>query len=96
MQEAVDWKKKGDIAFRRKDFSEAIDCYTQFLDLGMISATVFVRRSLCYLMSKMGKEALDDAMKAQRHFTSVVRCIVSPVCCSCCPWNGEGIPYRTY
>lgn len=37
----------------------------QFLDLGMISATVFVRRSLSYLMSNMAKEALDDAMKAQ-------------------------------
>ncbi|XP_019098075.1 PREDICTED: probable serine/threonine-protein kinase At5g41260 isoform X3 [Camelina sativa] len=65
MQEAINSKKKGDIAFRRKDFSEAIEFYTQFLDLGMSSATVFVRRSLSYLMSNMAKEALDDAMKAQ-------------------------------
>ncbi|VVA89613.1 unnamed protein product [Arabis nemorensis] len=65
MHEAINSKKKGDIAFRRKDFNEAIEFYTQFLDLGMISATVFVRRSLSYLMSNMAKEALDDAMKAQ-------------------------------
>lgn len=37
----------------------------QFLDLGMISATVYVRRSLSYLMSNMEKEGLEDAMKAQ-------------------------------
>ncbi|KAL0700442.1 hypothetical protein Bca4012_056564 [Brassica carinata] len=65
MQEAVESKKKGDIAFRQKELKEAIEFYTQFLDLGMISATVFVRRSLSYLMSNMEKEALDDAMKAQ-------------------------------
>lgn len=29
MQEAINSKKKGDIAFRRKDFSEAIEFYTQ-------------------------------------------------------------------
>ncbi|KAH0905346.1 hypothetical protein HID58_037173 [Brassica napus] len=66
MQEAVEWKKKGDVAFRQKDLKEAIECYTQFLDLGMISATVYVRRSVSYLMmSNMAKEALEDAMKAQ-------------------------------
>ncbi|CAN8306505.1 unnamed protein product [Cochlearia groenlandica] len=65
MEEAIKSKKKGDTAFIRKNFSEAVEFYTQFLELGMISATVFVRRSLSYLMSNMGKEALDDAMKAQ-------------------------------
>ncbi|CAN6876414.1 unnamed protein product [Brassica oleracea] len=66
MQEAVEWKKKGDVAFRQKDLKEAIELYTQFLDLGMISATVFVRRSLSSLMmGNMAKEALEDAMKAQ-------------------------------
>lgn len=29
MQEAVHSKRKGDIAFRRKDFSKAIEFYTQ-------------------------------------------------------------------
>ncbi|KAF8113020.1 hypothetical protein N665_0058s0116 [Sinapis alba] len=65
MEEAVESKKKGDIAFRQKDLKEAVAFYTQFLDLGMISATVYVRRSLSYLMSNMEKEGLEDAMKAQ-------------------------------
>lgn len=29
MHEAINSKKKGDIAFRRKDFNEAIEFYTQ-------------------------------------------------------------------
>lgn len=38
----------------------------QFVDLGMKSATVLVRRSLSYMMSSnMAREALEDAMKAQ-------------------------------
>lgn len=37
----------------------------QFIDGGMISPTVCARRSLCYLMSDMPKEALDDAIQAQ-------------------------------
>ncbi|KAH0908171.1 hypothetical protein HID58_031492 [Brassica napus] len=65
MQESLNFKKKGDVAFRQKDFREAIECYTQFIDGGMISPTVCARRSLCYLMSDMPKEALDDAIQAQ-------------------------------
>lgn len=45
--------------------------HLQFIDVGtMVSPTVFARRSLCYLMSDMPQEALNDAMQAQ---------IVSPV-----------------
>ena len=29
MQESLNFKKKGDVAFRQKDFREAIECYTQ-------------------------------------------------------------------
>jgi len=43
----------------------------QFIDVGtMVSPTVYVRRSLCYLMSNMPDEALNDAMQAQ---------VISPV-----------------
>ncbi|KAL5796210.1 hypothetical protein ACOSQ2_001030 [Xanthoceras sorbifolium] len=71
MQETLNSKKKGDVAFRQKDFREAIECYTQFIDVGtMVSPTVYARRSLCYLMSDMPQEALNDAMQAQ---------IISPV-----------------
>ncbi|RDX74899.1 putative serine/threonine-protein kinase [Mucuna pruriens] len=71
MQDTLNCKKKGDVAFRQKDFRLAIDCYTQFIDAGtMVSPTVYARRSLCYLISDMPQEALNDAMQVQ---------VVSPV-----------------
>ncbi|KAJ7962378.1 Kinase family protein [Quillaja saponaria] len=66
MQETLNSKKKGDIAFRQKDFRLAIEWYSQFIDVGtMVSPTVFARRSLSYLMSDIPQEALNDAMQAQ-------------------------------
>ncbi|CAM8876829.1 unnamed protein product [Rhodiola kirilowii] len=66
MQDTLDSKKNADVAFRKKDFSTAIDCYTQFIEVGtMISPTVHARRSLSYLMNNMPKEALEDAVQAQ-------------------------------
>ncbi|KAF7810291.1 serine/threonine-protein kinase BSK7-like [Senna tora] len=71
MQETLNSKKKGDSAFRHKDFKTAIDSYTQFIDVGtMVSPTVYARRSLSYLMNNMAEDALKDALQAQ---------IVSPV-----------------
>ncbi|XP_044476572.1 serine/threonine-protein kinase BSK8-like [Mangifera indica] len=71
MQETLNAKKKGDAAFRHKDFRASIECYTQFIDVGtMVSPTVFARRSLSYLMSDMPQEALNDALQAQ---------VISPV-----------------
>lgn len=66
IQETLNSKKRGDAAFRAKDFTTAIDCYTQFIDGGtMVSPTVFARRCLSYLMNDMPQEALGDAMQAQ-------------------------------
>ncbi|XWS38369.1 hypothetical protein CRYUN_Cryun19dG0125400 [Craigia yunnanensis] len=65
MQETLTSKKKGDVAFRHKDFRAAVECYTQFIDVGtMVSPTVYARRSLSYLMSGMPQEALSDALQA--------------------------------
>ncbi|XVF10609.1 hypothetical protein REPUB_Repub07fG0197300 [Reevesia pubescens] len=57
MQETLTSKKKGDVAFRHKDFRAAIECYTP--------PTVYARRSLSYLMSDMPQEAVNDALQAQ-------------------------------
>ncbi|GMH29741.1 hypothetical protein Nepgr_031584 [Nepenthes gracilis] len=66
MQETLNSKKKGDAAFRQKDFKAAIKCYSQFIDFGtMASPTIYARRSLCYLLSDMPEEALNDALQAQ-------------------------------
>ncbi|KAG1359587.1 putative serine/threonine-protein kinase BSK3 [Cocos nucifera] len=65
MQETLNSKKKGDAAFRHKDFNTAIECYTQFIDVGtMVSPTIFARRCLSYLMNDMPQQALNDAMQA--------------------------------
>ncbi|PON43055.1 Brassinosteroid signaling kinase [Parasponia andersonii] len=71
MQETLNSKKKGDVAFKQKEFGMAIQYYSQFIDVGtMVSPTVFARRSLSNLMSENYQEALNDAMQAQ---------VISPV-----------------
>lgn len=66
MQDMLNSRKRGDMAFRDKDFKTAIDCYTQFVDVRtMVSPTVFARRSLAYLLSDQAEAALSDAMEAQ-------------------------------
>ncbi|KAJ8618287.1 hypothetical protein MRB53_014473 [Persea americana] len=66
MRDTLEARKRGDFAFRDKDFKAAIDCYTQFIDVGtMDSPTVYARRSLCYLLCDQPDAALRDAMTAQ-------------------------------
>ncbi|KAL6963630.1 Serine/threonine-protein kinase bsk1 [Sarracenia purpurea var. burkii] len=66
MRDMLEARKRGDYAFRDKDFRTAIDCYSQFVDVGtMVSPTVYARRSLCYLLCDQPDAALRDAMQAQ-------------------------------
>eukprot|EP00250_Pteridium_aquilinum_P007497 c17201_g2_i1 orf=375-1859(+) len=66
MQEMLNARKKGDLAFREKDFGLAIERYSEFINGGaMVSPTVFARRSLAYLMTDQPDAALRDAMQAQ-------------------------------
>ncbi|KAI5084028.1 hypothetical protein GOP47_0000197 [Adiantum capillus-veneris] len=65
MQEMLSAKKRGDSAFRDKDFKAAVDSYTQFIDLGsVVSPTVLARRSLAFLLLDQPDAALGDAMQA--------------------------------
>ncbi|XP_073274103.1 serine/threonine-protein kinase BSK5-like isoform X1 [Primulina huaijiensis] len=65
-QECLNCRKRGDAAFREKDITTAISCYTKFINGGtMVSPTVIARRSLCYLMEDKVEEALADALQAQ-------------------------------
>ncbi|KAH7669143.1 Non-specific serine/threonine protein kinase protein [Dioscorea alata] len=67
MEEMLQTRWKGDLAFNSKDLKTAIECYSQFLDgAKVISPTVYVRRSLCYLMFDQPHNALRDAVQAQR------------------------------
>ncbi|KAM3710975.1 hypothetical protein ACB098_01G074200 [Castanea mollissima] len=66
MRDMLEARKRGDLAFRDRDFKAAIDCYSQFIDVGtMVSPTVYARRSLCHLMCDQPDAALRDAMQAQ-------------------------------
>ncbi|XP_062019744.1 serine/threonine-protein kinase BSK1-like [Rosa rugosa] len=66
MKDMLDARKRGDLAFRDKDFKSAIDSYSQFIDVGtMVSPTVYARRSLCHLLCDQPDAALRDAMQAQ-------------------------------
>ncbi|KAM0942290.1 putative tetratricopeptide-like helical domain superfamily [Dioscorea sansibarensis] len=65
-RDMLEIRKKGDSAFNDRDLKTAIECYSQYVDWGeSISPTVYVRRSLCYLMSGQPDSALGDAMQAQ-------------------------------
>ncbi|XP_073001347.1 serine/threonine-protein kinase BSK2-like isoform X1 [Typha latifolia] len=66
VQDILNTKKYGDIAFRDKDFETAIDYYSKMVGLMSVpSATVFARRSFSYLMNGQSELALRDAMQAQ-------------------------------
>ncbi|KAG6482757.1 hypothetical protein ZIOFF_059395 [Zingiber officinale] len=70
VQEMLNTKKFGDIAFRDKDFKNAIEYYSKLVAMMSVpSATVFARRSLSYLMNEQPELALRDAMQAQACMT---------------------------
>ncbi|KMT11691.1 hypothetical protein BVRB_5g106280 [Beta vulgaris subsp. vulgaris] len=66
VQDMLNTKKFGDIAFRDKDFKNAVEYYSKLVDMMPVpSATVFARRTLCYMMIGQPELALRDAMQAQ-------------------------------
>lgn len=66
VQDMLNTKKFGDIAFRDKDFNGSIDYYSKLVCMMSVpSGTVFVRRALSYLMIGQPELALRDAMQAQ-------------------------------
>nr|POE68721.1 putative serine/threonine-protein kinase [Quercus suber] len=66
VQDMLNTKKFGDIAFRDKDFKNAIEYYSKLVSMMPVpSATIFVRRALSYLMTGQAELALRDAMQAQ-------------------------------
>ncbi|KAK4488584.1 hypothetical protein RD792_004350 [Penstemon davidsonii] len=66
VQDMLNTKKFGDIAFRDKDFKNAIEYYSKLVSMMSVpSGTIFVRRALSYLMIGQPEQALRDAMQAQ-------------------------------
>ncbi|XP_057869886.1 serine/threonine-protein kinase BSK1 [Cryptomeria japonica] len=65
MQNILNARKHGDLAFQDKDFGMAILWYNRVIDSHLIdSPTVYARRSLAYLYCGLPDRALLDAMKA--------------------------------
>jgi BR-signaling kinase len=66
VQDMMNTKKFGDIAFRDKDFKNAVDYYSKLVSMmSAPSGTIFVRRALAYMMIDQAELALRDAMQAQ-------------------------------
>ncbi|CAN6566707.1 unnamed protein product [Malus baccata var. baccata] len=66
VQDMLNTKKFGDIAFRDKDFKNAVEHYSKLVSMMSVpSGTIFVRRALSYLMIGQPELALRDAMQAQ-------------------------------
>ncbi|GAB2303306.1 Serine/threonine-protein kinase bsk2, partial [Dionaea muscipula] len=66
VQDMLNTKKFGDIAFRDKDFKDTIEHYSKLVVMMSVpSATVFARRALSYLMNGQPELGLRDAMQAQ-------------------------------
>ncbi|KAI3711243.1 hypothetical protein L2E82_41193 [Cichorium intybus] len=66
VQDMLNTKKFGDIAFRDKDFKGAVEHYSKLVSMMPVpSGTIFVRRALSYMMIGQPELALRDAMQAQ-------------------------------
>ncbi|CAI9292362.1 unnamed protein product [Lactuca saligna] len=66
VQDMLNTKKFGDIAFRDKDFKGSVEHYSKLVSMMPVpSGTIFVRRALSYMMIGQPELALRDAMQAQ-------------------------------
>ncbi|KAL4562899.1 hypothetical protein LXL04_026930 [Taraxacum kok-saghyz] len=66
VQDMLNTKKSGDIAFRDKDFKGTVEHYSKLVSMMPVpSGTIFVRRALSYMMIGQPELALRDAMQAQ-------------------------------
>ncbi|KNA13488.1 hypothetical protein SOVF_116460 [Spinacia oleracea] len=59
-QKAAEAKSQGHDAFKRKDYTLAIDGYTQAIDLDPTDATLYSNRSLCWFLVGQAEQALAD------------------------------------
>ncbi|KAK8938021.1 hypothetical protein KSP40_PGU004253 [Platanthera guangdongensis] len=60
-EKALEAKSRGDDAYRRKAYLEAVDAYTQAIDLNPNEPTLLSNRSLCWIRLGQAVQALADA-----------------------------------
>ncbi|KAK2196050.1 bifunctional Heat shock protein Sti1-like/STI1 domain/Tetratricopeptide repeat 2/Tetratricopeptide repeat/Tetratricopeptide-like helical domain superfamily/Tetratricopeptide repeat 1/Heat shock chaperonin-binding [Babesia duncani] len=58
-----DWKQKGNEAFKAGNFAEALNCFTEAINLNPGDGILYSNRSGAYASLGMFKEALEDANK---------------------------------
>lgn len=61
-EKAMAFKKRGNTAYAQKDYQEAVQWYTQALDLDPTEATLYSNRSACHVSLGQTEEALTDAV----------------------------------
>lgn len=61
MSTALEWKTKGNAALSAGNNSEAIDCYSQAIELDNTQHVFYSNRSAAYLSNKETEKALEDA-----------------------------------
>jgi tetratricopeptide (TPR) repeat protein len=60
-KKAAKAKLRGDDAFRRQDYSMALDAYKQAIDFDPTNATLLSNRSICWIRMGQAEHALADA-----------------------------------
>ena len=58
-------KQQGNVHFSKKEWQQAIDCYTQAIELNPTDAAFYSNRSMCYLQMGQADDALRDAVTTQ-------------------------------
>ena len=70
IQETLNSKKRGDTAFRAKDFTTAIECYTQVSDLSEITASL----SIALLPKILVRTKIHDDQAKIKHQFAAIKC----------------------
>ncbi len=62
-EKALEFKKQGNGAFKSKNFEQAIELYTQAIELDPTDHVFYSNRSGCYTSLKKYEEAIQDGNK---------------------------------
>ena len=73
-------KAKGNAALQAKNFDEAVDFYSQAIELDGSNHVYYSNRSAAYLSNSQAAEALNDAEKCVEVNTSLVFVCMADTC----------------
>jgi len=73
---ATDWKNKGNIYFKEKNYDEAIKCYSQAIERNPQDPTFYYNRALVYKKKSLWNLCIEDCNKATYLDNNYVKAIV--------------------